>query len=746
VCGLAGCLRLGRGTAEPDVALLRSMADSLKHRGPDGTSIHVDGQAGLAFTRLSIVDPVNGGQPIISPDGTVALIANGEVYNHKALAATLPAGTRMRSSSDCEVLVHLYQRDGLRFLDMVRGIYAIILWDSRRKKLIFARDRFGIKPLYFHRNSERIIFASEIKALLNDPACPRAVDWRTCLSDQMTTSAPVFADGDPVTYFEGIEAVPAATVLEIDAITGRPDRHPYWRLPSFSGEADAGRAELVRGYREALIAAVEESCMSDAEIGLLLSGGIDSAAVAALAKVPAPLQTFTALNGGTLANGDSRSAHEVAAALGLPNHQVALSVNRVPDPRQWRDLLWQVESPLCGPEQLYKFELHRHARSIRPDLKVMLLGQASDEFNGGYSTVIGEDGWPDFIARLRSMALQTALAHAPAFAPWWEHSHPFVREEVLRDLGGEAARAVVDADPYQLYVRWKYRDIQQYNCWHEDRTAAGNGIEARVPFLDHRVVEAAAAVPPALRADLLWDKRILREALAGILPRETLERPKVPFFYGAGEYHVNRTFTAMLAQDDGALIEEAFSGKNAHRYLDQDGVRATLAELRDAPAQGHIAFLLRIVNLGLLEQMVTGTPLPSGGGPARLGEELPVRDWDEQHAAITEEIFQPQPFTGAVVPAWADNVVVAAPVPSDGTYLIMVDGTVEYLVSEQDDPAWAFAVCRIDGGRTVAELAAEAGDATGVISERLAEAASVGLLTLNMPAAEPEHALAGEPR
>ena len=165
---------------------------SVAHRGPDETVVRRDGPVGLAFTRLSLVDPEGGGQPLESADGSAVLIANGEVYNHRALAATLPPDVRLRTGSDCEVLVHLYRERGLRFFDDVHGMVSIVIWDKREQRLLLVRDRFAIKPLYWTRIGDRIAFGSEIKALLGVPGCPRALDWGRALSDQALTGQPVF--------------------------------------------------------------------------------------------------------------------------------------------------------------------------------------------------------------------------------------------------------------------------------------------------------------------------------------------------------------------------------------------------------------------------------------------------------------------------------------------------------------------------------------------------------------------------
>ena len=427
MCGLAGFVKVGGKDVGPEGAsILETMTDLLAHRGPDGKRVCVEPGVALGFTRLSIVDPVSGDQPLSNADGSTVVIANGEIYNHRELEATLPAGTRMKTRSDCEVLVHLYDRDGVRFLDDVRGIYAIVLWDKRRNRVILARDRFGIKPLYFTRNDERVLFASEIKALFADPATPRELDWHRCLRDHLVSVAPVLDDAEPSSWFKGIELVPAGTVLSVDVTDGAIHSHRYWSLPT-PGESPAPLepAEFVERYRELVAASVRESGMSDAEIGLFLSGGVDSAAVAAFSNELDELHTFTALNGATYANGDGRFAHLVAEHLGRPNHQIVFDGDRVPSSDEWRRLVWLLETPLCGPEQFYKYELHRFARATRPNLKVMLLGQAADEFNGGYTwDLSGGGGWDQAMDALATLARRRALLRSPRLSSWWEADVP----------------------------------------------------------------------------------------------------------------------------------------------------------------------------------------------------------------------------------------------------------------------------------------------------------------------------------
>ncbi|MET7356292.1 asparagine synthase (glutamine-hydrolyzing) [Streptomyces mirabilis] len=594
------------------------LARTLAHRGPDAEELLRDGPVGLAFTRLSLVDPEGGGQPLISPDGSIVLIANGEVYNHRALAAGLPGGGKeLRGGSDCEVLVHLYQEKGLSFLDDVRGMFGLVLWDRRRNVLVMARDHFGVKPLYFSRNRERVVFASEIKALFSDPDCPRQVAWDRALASPTFTASPALDTSAPTTWFEGVESVPAATIIEIDLADGTTREHLYWTAPDFMGDpacATRDDRDIIAEFRELLADSVRDCATADVSIGLFLSGGVDSAAVAALAADTASLETFTVLNGSTVANGDARFARRVADELGVPNHQILFEASHVPSAAEWKRLLWLTEMPTCGPEQYYKHELHRHARAHHPGIKGMLLGAAADEFCGGYSVqTSGDRGWEGFMEALGDMDRRGRLQSGRhALDIWWEGSEAGLLSEAALGLRHDGR----GRDPYALFVAAKMRDVAQYNCWHEDRTAAGSGIEARVPFLDRRLFELVASIPPHRRERLLWDKAIVREAVAGLLPQDVVHRPKVPFFYGEGVQHTHRTFISMLTQDGCALLDEALESPRGKEFLNADRVRAVLCRLEQAPLSGEVERILPLINLCLLDRMAAESPSP----PHRLGD------------------------------------------------------------------------------------------------------------------------------
>ncbi|WP_120720843.1 asparagine synthase (glutamine-hydrolyzing) [Streptomyces hundungensis] len=734
MCGIAGVARIDGGMLTPAAdELLRDLACTLAHRGPDDQRLLREDQVGLAFTRLSLVDPEGGGQPLVSEDGSVVLIANGEVYNHRELAASLPPGARFKTRSDCEVLLHLYQRDGLNFLDRVNGMFAVVLWDRKQNKLLFCRDRFGIKPLFYHRDRERIVFASEIKALFTDPATPRRLDWSGALADYGMSSTPAFIHEPVNTWFEGIELAPAATVMEIDLKDGATREHRYWSLPGAAADSDASDEEYIERYRDLLAASVQDCAMADAELGLFLSGGIDSSAVAALAG-QSGLRTFSVLTGATVLNGDAEWSHRAAHMLGVPNEQILFDGDRVPGIEEWKNLLWLTETPLCSPEQFYKYELHRHARLRHPEIKGMLLGAASDEFNGGYSlNYTGEGGnWSDFITNIGALARRKALDSRPQLASWWQMSDL----PLLKDEAAHAGLGVDAPDPYDAFIAWKYRSLQQYNVWHEDRTAAGNSVEARVPFLDHRLVELVASIPAARRENLLWDKRILRRAMVGILPEELINRPKVPFFHGEGQRHTYRTFTRMLAQGGDALLEEAFSSERARQFIHQDGVRESLRRLERDPENGSVEHLLRLVNLGLLERMTADLPAPpSAAFSAATPEPVTFEygDWDESEGQIRALTMPRPPVDPAAVYALRDDTLLACVPAQPGIWYLLVDGACEFVLSEDEEPGLTALLRSLDGETSLEKVLAGNGHTLAELKPLLEEVLDLGLVVEAAP-------------
>ncbi|MFE0174470.1 asparagine synthase (glutamine-hydrolyzing) [Streptomyces sp. NPDC059002] len=712
MCGLAGIARLDGQDIGPEYdAVLNDFADLLHHRGPDERELLRTGPVGLAFTRLSLVDPQDGTQPLVSDDGNLVLIANGEVYNHKELAAGLPSDVRLKTGSDCEVLLYLYRQHGLDFLRDVRGMFAIILWDRARGQLVLARDRFGIKPLYYHRTDERIVLSSEIKALFVDPATPRRFAWDKALAVPTVAAAPRFGGAQLCTWFDGVESVPAASVLRVDLRDGRTTEHRYWELPTEADESLDAEA-FIETYGDLLEASVRECATADTELGLFLSGGIDSSAVLALARTQLDeIHTFTALSGGTRANGDAEHASWLARTWGVHNHQVLFGPDLTPTPEEWRRLVWLTESPMVGPEVYYKHELHRFARQIRPELRGMLLGAASDEFNGGYSHDMGDD-WTSFTAGLTGMNRATLFDRHPGLRHWWGDGESFLSDDALHALGG--ADGTRDADVYRSYVLSEYRKVQQYNVWHEDRTAAGSGVEARVPFLDHRLVDLTAAIPERLRPRLLWDKRILRDAVKSRLPHRIAERPKVPFFYGSGTHHAYDMLVRLMHADGQELVERALAAPGADAYLDAAAIRRRLRTFADAASDSpSVELLMRVVNMGLLAEMVESPTQLESMDAGAVRSALRVKD---DPVADTRQLFAPgRSHRLDAVPVPAKGLLLLS--HASGDWYLANDGQIEFVL-EPGSPI-VDVLQRIDGTATLAAVLDGAGVELSAVEEEL---------------------------
>ncbi len=677
MCGMVGLCRVGGRTTEADRESVRRMNAAVLHRGPDETVHYDDECSSLGFQRLSLLAPADGRQPFVHREGEVVLMVNGEVYNHRELEERLRGRHTFATSSDCEVLLHGYLDEGLAFLERVRGMYSFALLDNRRRELVMGRDRFGIKPLYYHRDEQRVVFGSEIKSLFHEGRTPRRLDWHGALRDPALNLDLTLVSGRVNTWFEDIHVVPAAHTVTIDLDTGEETVRRYWDVDVAADLSDASEEEIVVAYRDLLESSVRDCLTADCEVGLLLSGGIDSAAVAAFSQ-GSGIHTFTALTGSTVVNGDAEYSHRTAAFAGLPNHQILFDTERVPSGDEWRALLWLLETPQASPEHFYKYQLHRFARATRPRLKAMMLGQASDEFNGGYSKKLSAGGgWAGFLSTLDDMARATYLREHPQLRPWYDPRH------------GDLLTPAVSGDVYRQFVRWKTHDIEQYNTWHEDRTAAGNSIEARVPFLDHRIVELTNGVPVEMRESLFWDKAILRRGLESVLPPDIVARPKVSFYYDDRGYNNQRAFVRMLCVDRRALLEDALSAPGAKELVDRDALWGVVTALQSDPSLASLEYVLAVVNLGLLENLVAELPSVSFD-PHRVEveEELVVDVWEESEAAIAERVFEAAPVGPATRMRLVGGLRFLSDSSAPDVRLLAVDGVVAYTFDDEESALW----------------------------------------------------------
>lgn len=532
MCGFAGFVHVSGPARSADnrQIILSRMGAQLAQRGPDDQQIYDDGVLSLVFRRLSIVDVDNGRQPFWNEAGTVLCVANGEIYNHQELRAGLRGAHTFTSRSDCEVLVHLFEEQGLDLLQSINGMFAILLWDREDRTLHLARDRMGIKPLYIARLANGLLFGSELKALLAHPDCPADFDWASLdlgyLDGQMYTALNF---SQVPTFVKGIEQLPGGTAMTVSP-DGGVQTHTYWsidRAIDRSGDTAAQPPDAhANAYADLVEDAVQLRMMSDVPVGLFLSGGLDSSIIAALAARTNPgLECFTVISGPTIEAGDVARAKSLANDLQVPWHPVlydhtAFAQQLAFGLAEFEYFIWMLDAPRFAPEQIFKHELHRYAKTVQPDLKVMLLGQGVDEFAGGYSRPLGgtPHDWNGFV----SDSLRQAHRRHGQVA---QRIHP----EIAGFLSDQAIMAYQDA-PYHREMRHRIWSLQSHNLWNEDRVSSAQGVEARVPFLDHRIVELMAAIPPAQHAELFLDKTIVRMAAKRWLPDQITQAPKVPFW------------------------------------------------------------------------------------------------------------------------------------------------------------------------------------------------------------------------
>lgn len=489
------------------------MGAQLARRGPDDERFFDDGALGLVFRRLSIIDIAGGAQPLWNERKDILLVVNGEIYNHRDLRARLTKH-HFATASDSEVVLHLYEELGEAAFEQLDGIFSVALWLQRSRKLVLARDRFGVKPLFLAETAGDLLFGSEMKALLVHSECPRSVDWAAL--PQKITGVPI---GKPApTAIRGIRQLPPGHVGVFE--NGNLAVKPYWSPEAAiaAREEPRERAWYVSRYADLLEEAVQKQLMSDVPVGTFLSGGLDSCLVTALAaRHRADITGFNWVDPGVFASGDTAAARALCDQEDIPLHQVPFEVARYGEPgpltlEHLEYLVWALEKPYFNLEWYYKHELHRFARTLRPDMKVLLLGQGADEFAGGYSRSweAPTADWQGFLSRELHLIVPVALLDllSPKYLPLRDHS-PWSHDDVARE---------------------RCATLEEYNLWHEDRTSSAQGREARVPFLDHHLVEHCLAVPPGLQPSLFWDKQIVREAAARWLPPELCNRRKVGFY------------------------------------------------------------------------------------------------------------------------------------------------------------------------------------------------------------------------
>jgi asparagine synthase (glutamine-hydrolysing) len=601
VCGIAGVVSAAQ---TPDTGVLTRMARALTHRGPDDEGTFVDGACGLAFRRLSIIDLAGGHQPMRV--GPASVVFNGELYNFRALRTELELrGDRFVSKSDTEVLLRAYLAWGESFVERIDGMFAFALWDARSRTLLCARDRFGKKPFYYWRAGGELVFGSEVKALLEHPDVPRELDpvaLRRYLAFEYVPT--------PDCIFKGLRKLREGHVLTFRdrALTERP----YYRMPR--GDGAVGISTLSgRGVDEPaqellgeLQSAVDRRLISDVPLGVFLSGGIDSSAVAALAaRTAGRIKTFSI----SFAEGsfdESPYARLVAQKLGTEHHEARLSVQHALEliPR----LAEQLDEPFADPSYVPTYLLSRFARE---HVTVALGGDGADELFAGYDTFLAHlpGLWAARLPRPLHSALELAAARLPTgqgymsadfrvrtFLQGVRQPAAFRHQAWIGAMTPDRVRALLPGPVDDIYapieqlreerteqgLDWVTRYYLSFYLRDDilvkvDRASMAASLEVRSPFLDTRVVELALRLPWLLKLRGLSRKWVLKRALRGVLPDEVLDRKKHGFAIPVTQWLMGplRPLLMDLLGDDAVRRAGVFEPREVRRLLDEhlSGVR-----------------------------------------------------------------------------------------------------------------------------------------------------------------------------
>ncbi|HZO78511.1 MAG TPA: asparagine synthase (glutamine-hydrolyzing) [Solirubrobacteraceae bacterium] len=554
MCGICGSYDFAHGR-EADRAVLERMNASLIHRGPDADGCHIDGAVGLAARRLAIIDLEHGDQPMLAADGAVCVVQNGEILNHLELRATLERdGVRFRTRCDTEVLLHLYLRDGPGFVSQLRGMFALALWDRRERRLVLARDRYGIKPLYYGLANGRLTFASELKALLRQPSFSRDVDIEALHSFLAFNSIPA-----PLTIFRAARKLPAGHLLVCgpSGVTlnryARPAPAPTAELRRESAEALAG--DLRARLRES----VKAHLLADVPVGVLLSGGVDSSVLAALASEASPQRVSTfSIGFKERSFNELDLARQVARRYGTDHHELVVSP-------QISELLPKLvasfDEPFADSSAVPTYLVCKLAAE---HVKVVLSGEGGDELFGGYETYsahqLAQRIGPaasrlrPLIELLPSSSSRVSLDYRAkrfvraATLPPLERHHgfkeifsPSQRERLLapqwRSHTADPLEAwrlrFAETEGAPLLARLQDVDLGIYLAddllVKTDRASMAHSLEARVPYLDPTVSDLALALPSSMKVRGLSKKRLLRRAARPLVPASIVRARKRGF-------------------------------------------------------------------------------------------------------------------------------------------------------------------------------------------------------------------------
>jgi asparagine synthase (glutamine-hydrolysing) len=604
MCGIAGIVDY---RSQPSLELLGRMTNAIRHRGPDGNGCYHDGPVALGHARLAIIDLVTGDQPMWSEDRSTAVVFNGEIYNYRILRKALEArGHTFRTQSDTEVILRAYDEYGEDCVRHLRGMFAIALWDRRTQSLFLARDRVGIKPLYYAWDGRRFLFGSEIKALLESPDLDRTID-PLALDDYLTY---LYVPA-PKTIYASVRKLPPAHTMRVD----RNGLHlrEYWDL-SFEPRRDWTEDRAAEAVAASLRDSVDCHLISDVPLGAFLSGGIDSSAVVATMAglVAHPVQTAS-IGFEEAAFDELPYAREVARLFHTQSHErvVAAHAARILD-----DLAWHYDEPFADSSMIPTYYVSGVARER---VTVALSGDGGDENFAGYRRykfdvfenrirsllprgfrrpVFGTLGrvypkadWLPRVFRGKTLLTNLSLDHERAYGHTMSWFTPAMKRALYRP---EALAPIRDYDAHSVLQTWfdrtkgwdplsriQYVDIKTYLVddilTKVDRASMAHSLEVRVPLLDHEFMELAASMPASYKLRNGEGKHIFKRALAPILPREIMDRPKMGFAIPLADWfrgELKPVFESAVFAPD-AFVAERFRPEEIRRMwaLHQRGAR-----------------------------------------------------------------------------------------------------------------------------------------------------------------------------
>jgi len=609
VCGITGLI--SRHPIETDeLQSIRRSTEILRHRGPDGAGEYVSDHAMLSMRRLSIIDLQTGAQPLFNEDRSLVLVANGEIYNYLELRKQLISkGHSFRSGSDCETIIHLYEEFDLDFVHHLRGMFAFALWDEARRRLVVARDRMGEKPLYIHERDGKLFFASELKALIASGIVPFELDPKAIDLFFHYQFVP-----EPQTPVAGVRKLEAGHLLIIEPDPWRVDERTYWRMldaPPLAGDP----ARLIREELETISEIV---IRSDVPVGVALSGGLDSSAIAALTtrKYPGTMHAFSVGYPGRPHNDERADAEELSHSLGLPFHQIELETQQLV--QFFPELVYGSDDPIADISGFGYYAVSRLAREHK--VPVMLQGQGGDELFWGYpwvkqaliqsmqkNSTRGKNlsalpsyldlGLPQNLSRAELSQWARALGGVrPAWQNFQYHRasppdrmvfydyFPDFREAV-RDVRGlyaeQFSAALSDNGPHELFTfppPWPRVDLimtrlicdtylRENGISQGDRLSMASSIELRLPLVDYRLVEVVIGLRKAQPDTDQPPKNWLKSALKDVLPDAVINRPKRGFAPPVLEWHQALFAAYGNSLTDGYLVDSGVLTGAGARFL-----------------------------------------------------------------------------------------------------------------------------------------------------------------------------------